>query len=265
MEIMAWKRALLEKSARPVREQELTSFARMRKNGVSFIEAISRRNQLSVIAEIKRKSPSAGEINRTMDAEEQARRYVNAGVDAMSVLTDEKYFGGSLSDLWSVTEFLEIHRRPIPCLRKDFMVHPVQVVEAAEAGAGCILIIVRALSTSEMAALYHAATLAGLDSIFEIHSLEELEIALPLNPRIIGVNNRDLTRFTTDLAISEKILPQIPSGIVKISESGITHVEEAQRVGEAGADAILVGETLMRIEDSESLEAMVAALQNAVR
>ena len=258
---MASKRRELEHRIRPVRESELTAFARMQKTGPSFHDVLARPDHLSVIAEIKRKSPSAGDIAKLENAEEQVRRYVNAEVDAMSILTDEPYFGGSLKDLWEAVEFLEVHQRPIPCLRKDFMVHPVQVIEAAEAGARCILIIVRALETAEMKALYEAATLAGMDAIFEVHTAAEIETALPLNPRIIGVNNRDLTRFVTDLSISEDLIPQIPDEILSISESGIFDPEDALRAYEAGADAILVGEALMRIEDDEELDQRVAAFQ----
>lgn len=260
-EIMQAKRSQVAAVARPVRDEELEAFARHRPEGPSFREALAAPGHLSVIAEIKRKSPSAGAIAEDMEAEEQARCYLNAGVDAMSILTDEIYFGGSLRDLWEVTDFIAEHQRTVPCLRKDFMIHPVQVVEAAEAGARCILIIARALSYEEMAGLFRSATLAGLDAIFEIHSLPELETILPLKPKIIGVNNRDLSRFVTDLSISETIIPRIPDGIVTISESGIFGPEDARRAREAGADAILVGEALMRIQNEEELEATVAALR----
>ena len=133
------------------------------------------------------------------------------------------------------------------------MLHPIQVVEAAEGGARCILIIVRTLTDDEIKALREAADLAGLDAIYEIHEEQELERALRFDPKIIGVNNRDLKRFTTDLAISEQLIPQIPEGIVKISESGIFDDEDAQRAKDCGADAILVGEALMRSEDVEAL------------
>ena len=141
-EIMAAKRKALESTIRPVRDSELENFAKKAKGGTSFLEALARPDRLSVIAEIKRKSPSAGEIAAAnLDAVDQARNYVNAEADCLSILTDTDYFGGSMKDLWDVLEFLEVHQRETPCLRKDFMVHPVQVVEAAEAGAKCILII----------------------------------------------------------------------------------------------------------------------------
>lgn len=253
-EIMAAKRHALAGNLRPVREQELERLGQMQRQGGSFIKALARKDRLSVIAEIKRKSPSAGEIAPdSLNAVEQAREYVNAGADCLSILTDHDYFGGSLQDLWDVVEFLECHQRKTPCLRKDFMVHPLQVAEAAEAGARCILIIVRALESDEVKALRDAADIAGLDVLYEIHEERELEKALCFDPKIIGVNNRDLKRFKTDLAVSEALIPQIPDDIVKISESGIFDLEDAIRARDCGADAILVGEALMRTEDPEQL------------
>jgi len=253
-EIMAAKRRSLADSIRPVREQELERLGRMQRQGGSFLEALARKDRLSVIAEIKRKSPSAGEIApETLDAVEQAREYVNAKADCLSILTDEDYFGGRLQDLWDVVDFLECHQRTTPCLRKDFMVHPFQVAEAAEAGARCILIIVRALEEDEIKALRDAAAIAGLDALYEIHEERELEKTLRFDPKIIGVNNRDLRRFKTDLAVSEMLIPQIPDDIVKVSESGIFDPEDATRARECGADAILVGEALMKAEEPEAL------------
>ena len=253
-EIMAAKRHALRDFIRPVHERELTRLAEMQRQGGSFIEALGREDRLSVIAEIKRKSPSAGEIVAPgLNAVDQARSYVNAEADCLSILTDHAYFGGSLQDLWDVVEFLECHERSTPCLRKDFMVHPVQVVEAAEGGARCILIIVRALQDDEIKALRDAAGIAGLDALYEIHEERELERALKFDPQIIGVNNRDLKRFKTDLAVSELLIPQIPDDIIKVSESGIFEVEDAERASACGADAILVGEALMRAEDTDAL------------
>lgn len=253
-EIMAAKRHALRNQIRPVREQELERLGRMQTQGGSFLKALARKDRLSVIAEIKRRSPSAGEIAAAeLDAVDQARKYVNAEADCLSILTETDYFGGSMQDLWDVVEFLECHNRKTPCLRKDFMVHPIQVAEAAEAGARAILIIVRALKDDEIKALRDAAEAAGLDALYEIHEERELEKALNFNPKIIGVNNRDLKRFQTDLAVSEALIPQIPDGIVKVSESGIFEPEDAERARACGADAILVGEALMRAEDLEEL------------
>ena len=250
-EIMAHKRSEIEDRIRPVRDVELSRFAR--DDSGRFLRALQAGEELSVIAEIKRRSPSAGDISAGLDAVEQARHYVNGDADALSILTDNQYFGGSLRDLWDVTDFLREHSRPTPCLRKDFMVDPIQVLEAAEAGASAILLIVRALTTDDLKRLRDAADLAGLDSLYEVHSEEELETALSLGPKIVGVNNRDLSRFVTDIALSEKLIPQIPAEIATISESGIFTGEDAGRAREAGADAILVGEGLVRAEDPAAL------------
>lgn len=253
-EIMAAKRHALRDRIRPVSERELSRLADVRHQGSRFSEALARKSGLAVIAEIKRRSPSAGVIaDPGLNAVDQALKYINAEADCLSILTDEDYFGGSLRDLWDVVELLEVHNRKTPCLRKDFMLHPVQVVEAAEGGARCILIIVRALKDDEIRALHEAAGLAGMEAIYEVHEERELERALRFNPQIIGVNNRDLKRFKTDLAISEQLIPQIPAGIIKISESGIFDSEDARRARDCGANAILVGEALMRSDDVESL------------
>ena len=250
-EIMDWKRQEVADRIRPVRDAELERFHALHADRRSFREALTGTDQLSIIGEIKRKSPSAGDIAENADSVDQARRYINADVDAISVLTDKKYFSGKMSDLWDITDFLRHHDRATPCLRKDFMVHPIQVLEACEAGARAILIIVRALEDEEIHQLYEAANLAGLDSLFEIHEPAELERALKFDPRIIGINNRDLTRFVTDLQYSCDLIPQVPEGIVTISESGIHSIEDAARVKSAGAQAVLIGEALMRAEDPE--------------
>lgn len=252
-EIMATKRKEIAGRLRPIHPHDLQPFARRPRKGMSFRDALRRTQGLAVIGEIKRKSPSAGAISESIEAPEQARRYYNAGVDAISVLTDTPYFGGAIQDLWDVTDLLGSREDAPPCLRKDFMVHPVQVLEAAEAGARAILIIVRALMDDEIKALKEAADLAGLDSLFEVHEEAEIERALAHEAKIIGVNNRDLSRFATDLAISEHLLPRIPDSCVRISESGIWTAEDARRVREAGADAVLVGEALMRAEEPEEL------------
>jgi len=252
-EIMEWKRREVATRERPISDRELERLATITRKGPSFEDALRNPAHLSVIAEIKRRSPSAGEINALPEASEQARRYYNAGADAISVLTDEKFFGGSIRDLWEVNDLLGGRDDAIPTIRKDFFVHPVQVVEAAEAGARAILIIVRALKDDEAARLRDCAHAAGLDCLFEIHSEPELERALKLQARIIGVNNRDLARFVTDLEFSERLLPLVPNNIVKVSESGIFGIHEASRARAAGADAILVGEALMRAQDPEAL------------
>lgn len=250
---MAHKREEVAARLRPVRGAELDVLARQKRTGKAFGEALATAKGLGIIAEIKRKSPSAGQIAVLPDPTEQARKYYNAGTDCISVLTDEKYFGGTIRDLWDVYDLLGRRDDAPALIRKDFFVHPIQVVEAAEAGARAILIIVRALTDDEMKALYETASRAGLDSLFEVHEECEIERALKLSPKIIGVNNRDLARFRTDIGISERLIPQIPKGIVTISESGIATPEDAARAKACGARALLVGEALMKADDPEKL------------
>lgn len=259
-EIMAWKRREIQDRLREVEESELACACPGDSARPGFADALRRRDGLAIIAEIKRRSPSAGTIAGGISAVDQARRYAAAKADALSVLTDENYFGGSLDDLRGVTGDFAANPPGLPCLRKDFMVHPVQVIEAIEAGAAAILIIIRALTDDEIRVLFHAARIAGLDAIFEVHNEEDVERALKANARIVGVNNRDLARFATDLAVSEKLIPLIPDPVIKISESGIFTAGDAARARAAGADAVLVGEALMRAPDPAEL---IAAFRKA--
>jgi indole-3-glycerol phosphate synthase len=251
LEIMDRKRRDIAGTIRPVRDHELARFC-PGEHPRRLETALRRPHGLSVIAEIKRRSPSAGEIAPHVEAAEQARLYYNAGTDAISVLTDTPYFGGSIGDLWDVTDLLGPRADAPPILRKDFFIDPIQVLEAAEAGAAVVLIIVRALTDEEMQRLYHAASLAGLDAIFEVHSLPEIERALQTGARIIGVNNRDLSRFVTDIGLSETLIPHIPASCIRISESGIHTLEDAARARATGADAVLIGESLMKARDPEA-------------
>lgn len=257
-EIMAWKRQEIAPLVRPVSETELARLDAALPRPPSFATALRRaKSTLAVIAEIKRRSPSAGEIKAGASSLDEARTYQAAGADALSILTDEKYFGGTLDDLRGVTShFRTAAAAPgaggapaLPCLRKDFMVHPFQVLQAREAGASAILIIVRALTDDEMTLLAQAATAAGLDALFEIHHEADLARALAHGARIIGVNNRDLAVFKTDLALSERLIPQIPRHVTAVSESGIFTAQDAARVRAAGAHAVLVGEALMKAAD----------------
>jgi indole-3-glycerol phosphate synthase len=232
---------------RPVSDRELSALNTDLPKPPSFAQALRRDDgKLAVIAEIKRRSPSAGEIAAGIAAPDQAAKYRAAGASALSVLTDEKYFGGTLDDLLAVTTLFRRDPPPLPCLRKDFMVHPIQVLHARQAGASAVLIIVRALEDEEITALHFAAQAAGLDVLFEIHNEAELARALRHEAKIIGVNNRDLAIFKTDLVLSERLIPRFPKDVIAVSESGIFTAEDAARVGAAGAHAVLVGEALMK-------------------
>lgn len=261
-EIMDHKRREIAPLLRPVFPEELAALHRALPRPPPFLPALQRTDgRLAVIAEIKRRSPSAGAISEDASAVEQARRYRAAGASALSILTDAKFFGGELADLQEVTADFATNppapgvslSNPVPCLRKDFMVHPVQVLQAREAGASAILIIVRALTDDEIEALHQAATSAGLDALFEIHSEDELARAVRHRAKIIGVNNRDLAIFKNDLALSERLIPLFPRHVVAVSESGIATAADAARVKAAGAHAVLVGESLMRAGDPAAL------------
>jgi indole-3-glycerol phosphate synthase len=197
-----------------------------------------------VIAEIKRCSPSRGEIRPDFDPVMIAKAYAEAGAAAISVLTDERYFGGHL-------EYLEAVRRavPLPLLRKDFIVDPYQVDEARAAGADAVLLIAGALTPAELRALRERAAGLGLDALVEVHDAGQLESALAAGADLIGINNRDLRTFEVDLGVTERLAAEMPEGVVAVAESGIFSAGDVERLEAAGAQAFLVGEALMREED----------------
>jgi indole-3-glycerol phosphate synthase len=253
-EIMAWKRREIAPLLRAVPLSELAALHASLPPPPPFGSALRRPDgKLAVIAEIKRRSPSAGAIATGMAAPEQAVTYRTAGASALSVLTDEKFFGGTLADLSSVTALFRASPPAVPCLRKDFFIHPIQVLQAREAGASAILIIVRALTDDEIASLHAAARAAGLDALFEIHHEPDLARAVAHGAAIIGVNNRDLAVFKTDLALSERLIPLFPKNVTAVSESGIFTAADAHRAEAAGAHAVLVGEALMKASDPAAL------------
>ncbi len=206
---------------------------------------------LSVVAEVKRRSPSKGEIDEIPDPVELAGRYREGGAAAVSVLTDETFFGGSLEDLRKVAA-LGAEGEAFPALRKDFILHPLQVAEAAETGASAVLLIVAALG-SGLRTLIEAADYIGLDALVEVHGEEELETAVEAGARIVGVNSRDLTTFNVDLSVAEALRPKIPGSLATVAESGIQTPADAHRMREAGYDAVLVGEALVRADDPAAL------------
>ena len=224
------------------RAEKLRAAAALRDDVRSFYDALrADPTRLSMIAEVKRASPSAGTIAADFDPLTIARGYEKAGANALSVLTDEKYFQGRLEYLTLIREQVDI-----PCLRKDFIIHEVQIFEAVVAGADAILLIVAALDQPTLEHLLEVAHTFQLDALVEVHDLPELERALATDARIIGVNNRNLKHFTVDLGTTEKLAEEVPDDVVLVAESGIKTVADAQRLAEAGADALLVGETLMR-------------------
>jgi indole-3-glycerol phosphate synthase len=200
--------------------------------------------RVRLIAEVKRASPSQGLFRGDLDPIAQASIYATAGAAAVSVLTDARYFHGSLDDLVQVRAAV-----PVPVLRKEFIVDEYQLWEAREAGADAVLLIVAALEDAALRDLLAAAKGAGLATLVEVHTVAELDRALRLNPPVIGVNNRDLQTLTTSLAPSLALLPQIPPGPIAVSESGLRTGADVAQVVAAGAHAVLVGETLLRAAD----------------
>jgi indole-3-glycerol phosphate synthase len=212
-----------------------------------FVGALAKPG-LSVIAEIKRRSPSAGDIDVELDPVARAMAYEVGGADAISILTEPDFFGGSLEDLVAVRESVSV-----PVLRKDFTRNEAQVWEARAAGADAVLIIVATLGQSIVERLVGLSRDIGIDAIVEVHTADEVERAGDSGAAIIGVNNRDLTTFTTDLAVAEGLAPLLPGGVVSRGESGVSSVGGAARMRRAGYDAILVGEALVRSDDPSLL------------
>ncbi|MFS0575678.1 indole-3-glycerol phosphate synthase TrpC [Sporosarcina sp. 179-K 3D1 HS] len=223
----------------------------------SLYDTLRKAEQLQVISEMKRASPSKGLIAEGADPVKQAKAYYEAGAACISVLTDNPFFQGSFEDLAAVAEVV-----PIPLLCKDFMIHRVQIDKAKSAGASVILLIVAALDDETLADLHSYAASLGLDVLVEVHDVDELERALSVDAKLIGVNNRDLRTFEVDLTQTEAVAARFPfdEERVLISESGIWGPEDAIRVAKAGASAVLVGESLMR---SDSVESALRSLQVA--
>jgi indole-3-glycerol phosphate synthase len=197
--------------------------------------------EMNVIAEVKRSSPSKGALAPIADPVALAQQYEEAGAAVVSVLTEKRRFGGSLEDLIEVRSGINI-----PILRKEFMVDEYQFLEARAAGADVVLLIVAALSKSQLKDYYDLAAELGMAALIEVHTRQEVEDALAIDPRIIGVNSRNLKTLEIDLAAFGELIPEIPSHIIRIAESGISHRAEVISAQEAGANAILVGETLVR-------------------
>lgn len=243
-EILAAKRDEIEQ-LKP-RAAELDRQAQGRTDLRDFRRALeSAGEQLAVIAEIKKASPSAGLIAESFDPVEIAKNYERAGANVISVLTDAKFFQGSLEHLRNVRAAVSL-----PLLRKDFLWDRAQIAEAAANGADAILLIVAAVTQDQLVRLLKAAKEYCLDALVEVHSVDELQRALETGAQIIGINNRDLTTFDVDLAVTEKICREVPDDITLVSESGIKTAADVARVKACGVDAILVGEALMRSEIS---------------
>ncbi|AVQ36261.1 indole-3-glycerol phosphate synthase TrpC [Staphylococcus kloosii] len=240
-EIVEYKRELLANGYYDKKLEELKEVDVHSKP--TFKESMDNSEELVVISEIKSKSPSLPELP-PKDLEQQVRDYEANGANAISILTDEKYFGGSYERLQSLTI-----QTNLPVLCKDFVVDPIQIDVAKKAGASIILLIVNVLTDEQLRELYDYAQSLNLEALVEVHDKEELTRAYKLDPEIIGVNNRDLKRFVTDVQHTNEILKERKDGYYYISESGIHTVEDVESIVDSKIDGLLIGESLMKSDN----------------
>lgn len=220
---------------------------------------------LTVIAEIKRASPSRGRFPIEVDPAAVASEYLRGGAAALSVLTDGPFFQGSLDDLCDAATVAHLATPPVPVLRKDFVIDEYQIHEALAFGADAVLLIVAALDQRALGDLLAASRRLGLDALVEVHDEAEMERAAAAGAEIIGINNRDLRTFQVDLAVTERLAPHAPAGALLVGESGIFTAEDAARLTAAGVDAILVGESLIVAPDRSAAVRSLAGIAVAGR
>ena len=227
---------------------------------LAFDQAISAPSAISVIAEMKRSSPSAGVMDTTLDPATRAETYCRAGAAAISVLTEQDFFQGTISDLQSASTVA--HQHNVAVLEKDFVVDDYQIYQARAAGADTILLIIAILDPGQYADLYTVSKGLGMEPLVEVFDEHELEIALTAaEPRIVGVNNRNLKTLTTSLDVFPRLAKRIPDDVVKVAESGMRSADDVKRMADAGAKAVLVGESLMNADgDPTELISQMAAI-----
>jgi len=217
-------------------------------------------DRVALVAEVKRRSPSAGAISEDLDPADRAARYARHGAAAVSVLTDGPFFGGSISDLEAV-----VKRVAVPVLRKDFILEETQILEARAAGAAAVLLIVRALPGGRLRELLRFTTDAGLDALVEVHTAPELDSALAAGARIVGVNSRDLDTFRIDVAAAWSLLASVPADRVAVAESGMATAADVERAAAAGADGVLIGTALSAAADPAAQVAAFTRVRHRVR
>lgn len=244
-ELVAAARHGVERRRRQLPLEDLRSRVGTLSGSRPFNEALVRPG-VSLIAEFKRRSPSSGEIRPGADVAEVCAAYERGGAAALSVLTEETSFGGSLDDLRAARS-----ASGLPILRKDFIVDVYQLYEAAVNGADAVLLIVAVLDDEQLRALYDDARHLDLDCLVEVHDEEDLERALDVDADVLGINNRNLKDLTVDLAVTHELITDVPAGKTVVSESGFDRYEQIIELERIGVDAVLVGESLMRAEDPE--------------
>ena len=235
----------LEKREKQVPVTEISKSAFAQSPPLNFASAL-RGDNVRLIAEVKKASPSMGMMCDNFNPVDIARVYANNGAVAISILTEPKYFQGNLTYLRDIKAAVE---KPLPLLRKDFIIDPYQVFESRAYGADCILLIVAILTPQKLSELLHLSHQLGMMSLVEIHNATELDIAVKSEAKIIGVNNRDLTTFKVDLNTTAGLRPMIPPDRIVVSESGIKSRDDLKKLREWGVDAALIGEALMTAPD----------------
>lgn len=216
--------------------------------GTPSLAKALRGKTVAVIAELKRRSPSKGTLNDGLDPARQASAFVKGGAAAVSVLTEPTFFGGSLDDLITIRGTVKV-----PVLRKDFHIDPLQLVEARGVSATAVLLIARALEQAQLVKLMEFAGRLGLETVVEVRDEAELERALDAGAAIVGVNSRNLETLEVDETVPERLMPQLPAGVIGIWESGVHDVDAVRRAAAAGADAVLVGSALSKATDPAGL------------
>jgi indole-3-glycerol phosphate synthase len=244
-EIMAHKRRDLAQRREVIPLDEVKAMGRDRPAPLDFAAAL-RRNGVGLIAEVKRASPSKGLLCPDFSPLALAKTYSRNGAVAISVLTDFRFFQGSLGHIARVRHGLDVQ---LPLLRKDFIFDPYQVHESYAFGADALLLIAALLPHDSLAEMLRLTRELGMIALLEVHTEEELEGVLPLHPRVVGINNRDLRDFGVDLNTFGTLRPLVPDDVIAVAESGVHSAEDVQRLGEMGADAVLVGEALVTAQD----------------
>lgn len=245
--IMDWKRQEVPKQMELVPFSQVKAFAHLTPPPIDFAAALIAKSGASLIAEVKRASPSKGLIAKDWDPELIGETYARHGVAAISCLTDARFFQGDLEYLTGIKERLREVKHEVPVLRKEFIYHEYQVYEARMAGADALLLIVSVLSDTELRELLALTRSLGMEALIEVHDDEELERALKIDAKIIGVNNRDLKTFVVDIENTARLRAKIPANKVVVGESGIRNNEDVRKMAEMGCDAILVGETFCKL------------------
>lgn len=232
---------------------EIERLALAQTPALNAMNALAPRNKIHVLAEVKRASPSKGQMAAIADPAALAKTYADNGASAISVLTEERKFKGSLEDLAAVRKDVSV-----PLLRKDFIANEQQILEARAVGADIILLIVAGLAENDIAKLMKFTFELGMTPFIETHSSEELKVALGLGSEFVGINARDLSTFETDRDLFAKLVDQIPQGVIKVAESAVRNAEDVAHYRKAGADVVLVGEALVTNDPAAMLKSFLA-------